>query len=150
MKAKDVFKNEFLTNLGTDHVAVDARGMPYSRAGNREAVVRAAPDAAAYFTGEDFDPVSVSVPAPPAIPIPVPSAPAAPPVTPTEEPVFVMPIGDLPDTPKPDWSSEPVYTGTGTPPVSGHFGQAPIKPMASENPHVTDPMLVTAPKAPLN
>lgn len=173
MKPEHVLKNEFLTNLGTDHIAVDERGVPIARASDRAALTRAAPGAAAYFSSEDFDPVSVFIPTPPVVPMLVPSAPAAPPVTPTEEPVFVMPLGDLPDTPKPDWSKElpnnwqpasiqaewPAQGGQadsasnlpdGAPPNGAPFGQAPIKSTTTEDPRIVDPMQVTAPKASIN
>lgn len=55
MNIHDVFKNDFLHNLGTDHIAVDHSGTPIARATDRTAVERAAPDAAAYFSGADFD-----------------------------------------------------------------------------------------------
>src|ERR1035437_144231 len=118
MKPEHVTHNEFLTNLGTDHVAVDERGVPIARASDRATLTRAAPGAAASFSGEDFYPPAAPVLAVPSVShMPVPSAPAAPPVTPTKEPVPVMPIGDLPDTPKPDWSDESLNNlqPTGTP-----------------------------------
>lgn len=51
----DVQRNGFTENLGTDHVAVDARGRVRSRAGTKEAALQAAPEAVATFTGKDLD-----------------------------------------------------------------------------------------------
>lgn len=51
-----VIRNEFFHLLGTDHIAVDANGVPIARATDRAAVERAAPHAAAYFSGADFEP----------------------------------------------------------------------------------------------
>ena len=107
MLANEVFLNEFVTDLGQDHIAVDGRGVPYARASSLDALMRAAPDAAAYFNAETLadvlpqPPKNMENPSPP-----VPFAPFAAPVAPTLEPVKVMPIADLPDTPKPDWESE--------------------------------------------
>lgn len=54
MNILEVFKNEFLHKLGLDHIAVDANGVPIARASDRASVERAAPNAAAYFSGADF------------------------------------------------------------------------------------------------
>jgi hypothetical protein len=106
MHIRDIFKNEFLHNLGHDHIAVDHAGIPIARAPDRQALERAAPGAAAYFSADDLKDI---LPIPPAAPsqVPVPNAPFSPPVAPTIEPVKVMPVTpDMPDTPKPDWENE--------------------------------------------
>lgn len=54
MNILEVFKNEFLHKLGLDHIAVDANGVPIARASDRASVEKAAPNAAAYFSGADF------------------------------------------------------------------------------------------------
>lgn len=54
MNILEVIRNEFLHDLKGDHIAVDARGTPIARAADRAAVERAAPNAAAYFSGADF------------------------------------------------------------------------------------------------
>ena len=46
--------NAFTENLGTDFVAVDPQGNVLARSDNEEGARRAAPDAAAFFTGKDF------------------------------------------------------------------------------------------------
>lgn len=63
MRILDVIRNEFLHAIGTDHIAVDHAGTPIARAADRAAVVQAAPDAAAYFSGADFEPAKAA-PAP--------------------------------------------------------------------------------------
>lgn len=47
--------NGMTENLGTDVVAVDAQGNVLGRASTRESAERASPDAAAFFTGKDFE-----------------------------------------------------------------------------------------------
>lgn len=54
MNILQVFRNEFLHKLGTDHIAVDRNGVPIARAADRASIEKAAPDAAAYFSGPDF------------------------------------------------------------------------------------------------
>jgi hypothetical protein len=56
MNPLQVIRNEFFHLLGTDHIAVNAQGVPIARADSRAAVEQAAPDAAAYYTGADFEP----------------------------------------------------------------------------------------------
>ena len=107
MLPNEVLPNDFLVDLGTDHVAVDHNGTIYARATSRDILLRTAPDAAAYFDAEDLKEFLPILPAPPdLLAPPVPRAPYADPVAPTLEPVKVMPIGDLTDTPKPDWDKE--------------------------------------------
>lgn len=57
--------------LGTDVIAVDALGNILTRAGDEAAARRAAPDAAAFYTGEDFNETAPAEP-------PTTPAPAAP------------------------------------------------------------------------
>lgn len=54
IKPADIQHNAYTENLGTDWVAIDHLGRPLSRAGDKESVQHAAPDAAAYFTGKDI------------------------------------------------------------------------------------------------
>lgn len=54
MNILKVIRNEYFHLLGDDHIAVDANGVPIARAADRAAVERAAPNAAAYFSGVDF------------------------------------------------------------------------------------------------
>jgi hypothetical protein len=56
MSPLQVIRNEFFHLLGGDHIAVNAQGVPIARAGSRAAVEQAAPDAAAYYSGADFEP----------------------------------------------------------------------------------------------
>ncbi len=106
VRPEDVFKNEFLHDLKTDHIAVDERGVPIARATDRASLTRAAPGAAAYFSADDLKDI-LPIPSTPPSKIPVPKAPFAAPVAPTPEPVKVMPVGtDFEDTPRPDWDKE--------------------------------------------
>ena len=50
----DIVPNDYLTDLGTDHVAIAANGHPIGRASTREAIERACPGAAAYVTAADM------------------------------------------------------------------------------------------------
>lgn len=59
MNILDVIRNEFLHDLKTDHIAVDHTGTPIARATDRAAVERAAPNAAAYFSGADLAAIGV-------------------------------------------------------------------------------------------
>lgn len=54
MNPSEIISNEFLTDIGDDHVAIAADGRPYGRASTREALQRACPDAAAYITAADL------------------------------------------------------------------------------------------------
>lgn len=54
MNVLEVIRNEFLHNLGEDHIAVDHTGTPIARASTHEAVKQAAPTAAAYFSGAEI------------------------------------------------------------------------------------------------
>lgn len=53
-----VLRNDFTENLGTDVVAVNANGTVIGRAGSEDTARRANPDAAAFFTGKDFEATS--------------------------------------------------------------------------------------------
>lgn len=52
--ADKVRHSDMTKNLGTDVIAVDAQGNVLTRASSPEAAMRAAPDAVALFSGEDF------------------------------------------------------------------------------------------------
>ena len=51
---KDVRLNAFMTNLENDFIAVSQTGEVLARADTEDAVRRAVPDAAAYFSGAEF------------------------------------------------------------------------------------------------
>lgn len=53
-KPDNLVHSEFMTNLGTDHLAVNAGGHVVGRASSAEAIRKAVPDAAHYLTAEDF------------------------------------------------------------------------------------------------
>lgn len=112
MKPADVFKNEFLTDLKTDYIAVAANGTPIARSTDLASVKRAAPDATAYFTGADFDTNVVNIRATGT------SAGAATQADPRifgEGVIAAMPIGDHTDTPKPTGVAQPLGARTDTP-----------------------------------
>lgn len=114
MNILQVFRNEFLHKLGTDHIAVDRNGVPIARASDRASIKKAAPDAAAYFSGPDFEaaaavqPTEIPVEAPEPIvsettPADVATVPPAP--TPDDAP----PDPNLPTTPYPgDLAADPM------------------------------------------
>ncbi len=127
MKPADVFKNEFLTDLKADFVAVNAAGMPIARSTTLESVTRAAPDAAAYFTGKDFDtnvvnifPKGVAAEANPGLDPAI----FAPGVT------AAMPIGDHTDTPPPPLAT-PIE-------VAAHDFDDKVRAILAENDHEAD------------
>lgn len=54
IEAKDILHNEFLSNLGDDHVAVAENGMPIGRAQDGDTIRKANPNAAAYFSADEL------------------------------------------------------------------------------------------------
>jgi len=125
MKPADVIRNEFLTNLKTDFIAVDHRSVPISRASDLPSVQKAAPDAAAYFTGADFDTNVVNIKGVAAQAEPGPDLTAfAPGVT------AAMPIGLHTDTPPPPLAT-PIE-------VAAHDFDDKVRAIIAENDHEAD------------
>lgn len=53
-RPENLIHSEFMHNLGSDHLAVNAGGHVVGRASSAEAIRRAVPDAACYLTAEDL------------------------------------------------------------------------------------------------
>ncbi len=53
-KPDNLVTSDFMTNLGTDHLAVNAGGHVVGRASTAEAIRKAVPDAAHYLTAKDI------------------------------------------------------------------------------------------------
>lgn len=60
MKAADVIRNGYTENLNTDWVAVDAQGNVVGRTADEHTARVFYPEAAGFFTGEDFEEAQAS------------------------------------------------------------------------------------------
>ncbi len=57
-KPDNLVHSDYMTNLGTDHLAVAANGHVVGRASTNEAIRQAVPDAAHYLTAKDLAPAA--------------------------------------------------------------------------------------------
>lgn len=126
MRILDVIRNEFLHAIGTDHIAVDHAGVPIARAADRASVEHAAPNAAAYFSGADFEE---------AAPAPVVEVPATAPVPVVAETTQVDATTAPPAPVLDDAPAEPVVAPAEQPPQDNDH----VEPGAEEFPEPTVP-----------
>lgn len=120
LEAKYVKPNAFTENLKSDWIAVDTNGNVLARADNEDGARRAAPGAAAFFTGKDLDGKVHDRPLNPA-PAPSSAVPGVP-TTPSG-----LPIADaLADDPTPEPSTRTHPLDDGTP----FEGPAAVEPAA--------------------
>lgn len=137
MNILEVFRNEYLHLLGLDHIAVDANGVPIARASDRASVERAAPNAAAYFSGADFAAAAGALAA----------ADPAPGIVPG--PVSVEPTDILPD---PVGTDAPAIVATPEPPPQDNDHIEPGTELFPEAPAETETPVSEedAPEAPVD
>lgn len=136
MNILKVIRNEYFHLLGDDHIAVDANGVPIARAADRAAVERAAPHAAAYFSGADFAETGTThVEAPVPVTTGVAAVTSTPIISTPPEffPASADTIGSTDSATAP--TPYPTYVPAGQPPQDNE----PVEPGAEEFPEPTVP-----------